>query len=290
MQNDRRVAQLRERVLELAAAVADPTQTDQVFQDYMRWISQMHQRYSFANTALILSAIPTATHVAGYRKWQSMGYQVRYGQKGAPILVPIHGTKTEQIDPLTDEPVTYQPIRGFSVGHVWDISQCEGPPAPDYKHRLSDDVRPLLDAAVALAEERGIEVEFRPLMGSVSGLSKGGTIIINSARPVGVQAQVVLHEWAHETLHPKESRVESNRSLNEGEAEATAWACLQHFGVEGTMNNAAEYIRSHQSQSTDQTRSILGSLERITKAAHDLIQGLEKHLPSDLHCRFPVGR
>lgn len=287
--NDRRVTALREKVLELAAAVADPTQTDQVFQNYMTWISQLHQRYSFANTALILSAIPTATHVAGYRRWQSMGYQVKYGQRGLPILVPIHGTKVERVDPLTDEPITYQPIRGFAVGHVWDISQCEGPSPPDYKHRLSDDVRPLLDASVALAEEQGIEVEFRTLMGSVSGLSKGGEIVINSARPVGVQAQVVLHEWAHETLHPRESRVEANRALHEGEAEATAWAVLQHFGVEGTMNNAAEYIRSHQAQSTDQTRSILGSLERITGAAHDLIQGLERHLSPDLCQRFPVG-
>lgn len=282
MQTDRRVAALRERVLELAAAVADPDGRDEVFSNYLRWVGQLHGRYSFANTSLILSAIPHATHVAGYRRWQSMGYQVRLGQKGVPILVPIHGEKVEDIDSLTDEPVTRQRIVGFAVGHVWDISQTQGPPAPDYKVDLGDRMEPFLTAAVSLAHERGIDVTLRPLLGSTNGLSQGGRIVINNARAVGVQAQVILHELAHEQMHPVAVRTEASRALHEGEAEGAAWATLQRFGITGTTSNSAAYIRSHLDQSGDSRRSILQSLERIASTAHDLISGLERHLPPEL--------
>lgn len=282
MNKDRRVAALREKVLELAAAVADSTKTDAVFENYMKWISQLHQRYSFANTALVLSAVPHATHVAGYKKWKSMGYQVRYGQKGVPILVPIHGTPSEEVDPLTDEPVKRARVVGYAVGHVWDISQCSGDPAPDYKIDLGNKMEPFLTAAVALAGETGIEVDFRPLLGSVNGLSHGGKVTINSARAVGVQAQVILHELAHEQMHPKWSRNEDSRALHEGEAEGCAWAVLQRFGIDGTMLNSATYIRSHLGQGGDSKRSILQSLERISSTAHGLITGLECHLPPEL--------
>jgi antirestriction protein ArdC len=282
MNKDRRVAALREKVLELAAAVADPTKTDTVFENYMKWISQLHQRYSFANTALVLSTIPHATHVAGYKKWKSMGYQVRYGQKGVAILVPIHGTPVQEVDPLTDEPVRRNRIVGYAVGHVWDISQCDGAPAPDYKIDLGEQMQPFLNAAVSLAHERNIRVDFRPLLGSVNGLSRGGQITINSARAVGVQAQVILHELAHEQMHPTWSRNEDSRAIHEGEAEGCAWSVLQRFGIDGTMLNSATYIRSHLGQGGDSKRDILQSLERISSTAHDLITGLERHLPPEL--------
>lgn len=284
MNTDVRAKRLRERVLELVYAVADPTRGDQVFADYMTWVSQLYTNYSFANTALILSAVPHATYCAGYRRWRTLGRQVRFGQKGIPILVPMHGAAIEVEDPYSEDPIVHRPVRGFCVGHVFDVSQTDGPPIPNFKVDLGEDARPLLDAAVGLAAERGIEVEFRSLMGSMNGVSQLGKVIINSSRTVGVQAQTILHELGHEVMHDSQSRVEGNRALHEGEAEACAWTVLQHFGFEGTMDNAATYIRSHHAE----PRDLLGSLERITATAHDLIQGLERHLPPHLRPRpFP---
>ncbi len=284
MNTDVRANKLRERVLELVAAVADPTRGDEVFSNYMRWVSQLYTSYSWANTMLILSARPDATYCAGYKRWQRLGRQVRFGQKGIPILVPMHGAAIEVEDPYSEDPIIHRPVRGFCVGHVFDVSQTDGAPIPNFKVDLGENSRPLLDAAVGLAAERGIEVEFRPLMGSMNGVSQLGRVVLNSARPTGVQAQTILHELGHETMHDRQSRVEGNRSLHEGEAEGAAWATLQHFGFEGTMNNAATYIRSHHAE----PRDLLGSLERITATAHDLIQGLERHLPPELRPRpFP---
>jgi len=142
----------------------------------------------------------------------------------------MHGVGVDEIDPHTEEVITVRPVRGFTVAHVWDVSQCQGPPPPNFKVDLGDDVRPLLDAAVALASQRGIEVEFRTLMGSTNGVSQLGKVVINSARPVGIQVSTALHELAHETLHPSESRVVANRALHEVEAESCAWAALQATG------------------------------------------------------------
>jgi len=288
MPNDQRVAALRERVAELAVAVADPNTTEATFENYMKWIGQLHQRYSFANTALILSAKPTATFVGGYRRLKSLGYQVRYGQKGVQILVPLHGQPVERLDPLTHEPEIRRPLHGFSVATVFDISQCDGPPVPDFKIDLGHEMQPLLDAATALAHDRGIDVAFETILGSTNGISEGGKIVINSARTVGIQSQVILHELAHEHLHPKEARKEMVKPVAEAEAEASAWAALQHFGVKGVAltSNSALYIRSHRAG----TRDILDSLERITGCAHHLISGLERHLPPELRPTLPRGR
>ena len=281
MNTDARAKALREKVLELVQAVADPTTGDQVFSDFMRWIGQLYTNYSCANTMLLVSAIPHCSYAAGYKRWQRLGRQVRFGQKGVAILVPIHGAAVQEDDPYSEDPIVHRPIRGFSVGHVFDISQTDGPAVPNFKIDLGEDVRPLLDAALGLAAERGIDVDFKPLLGSTNGLSQLGRIVLNSARTVGVQAQTLLHELGHETMHPREARVQGNNSLHEGEAEAAAWATLNHFGFEGTLDNAAAYITAHHAQARD----LLGSLERITSTAHGLTSGIERHLPPELRPR-----
>lgn len=293
MPNDRRVAALRERVVELAVAVADPSTGDETFETYMRWIAQLHTRYSFANTLIIKSAIPHATHLAGYKKWRHLNRQVRYGERGVAILVPLHGERVEDTDPLTDEPVLRRPIHGFGIGHVFDVSQTDPLPGtegrsavPDFKIDLGNQMQPLLDAATTLAHERGIEVVFETIMGPTNGISEGGRVLINSARPIGIQSQAILHELAHEQMHPKAARGEMLKAVVEAEAEACSWCAIQHFGIDGLMDNSALYIRSHRAG----TRDILDSLERITNCAHDLIGGLERHLPPELRPALPHGR
>jgi antirestriction protein ArdC len=45
--------------------------------------------YSFGNVLLILRQNPEATTVAGYRTWQTLGRQVRKGERGIQILAPV---------------------------------------------------------------------------------------------------------------------------------------------------------------------------------------------------------
>jgi len=58
------------------------------FARYLRCLSRFHQ-YSVSNVGLILMQRPEAAKVAGYKAWQTLGRQVRKGEKGIAILVPF---------------------------------------------------------------------------------------------------------------------------------------------------------------------------------------------------------
>ena len=56
--------------------------TSERYQEYLKTMSKFHN-YSFNNTLLIAMQRPDATLVTGYRNWQSMGRQVKKGEKGS---------------------------------------------------------------------------------------------------------------------------------------------------------------------------------------------------------------
>jgi len=105
--------------------------------------------YSLGNLLLIGAQAPQATRVAGFRTWQSLGRQVRKGERGLAILAPCtYRPKTAEpaslAAPAGQEPATScsggaapqgaggkQQVRGFRVVHVFDVGQTEGDPLPD---------------------------------------------------------------------------------------------------------------------------------------------------------------
>src|SRR4051794_33492682 len=60
----------------------------ETFRRYLDAQAKFH-KYSWGNVLLILGQQPAATHVAGYRTWQSLNRYVRRGEKGIRILVPM---------------------------------------------------------------------------------------------------------------------------------------------------------------------------------------------------------
>ena len=55
--------------------------------DWCRFLeaSQRLHTYSASNVLLIRAQRPDATRVAGYRRWRSLGYQVRRGERAIAI-------------------------------------------------------------------------------------------------------------------------------------------------------------------------------------------------------------
>lgn len=133
-----RVAEALGRLDQAVAAIHD----SQAFRRYLDVQSRFH-RYSFGNVLLILSQSPEATQVAGYRTWQSLGRQVRRGEHGIKILVPMRIREREIAagdthDP-DDPPAAAGSIEGpsakrrrllFGVGTVFDVDRAEGEPLP----------------------------------------------------------------------------------------------------------------------------------------------------------------
>ena len=55
-------------------------------------------RYSLHNVCLIMAQRPTATRVAGFHAWRTLGRFVRKGEKGIAILAPIVSRRREETD------------------------------------------------------------------------------------------------------------------------------------------------------------------------------------------------
>jgi hypothetical protein len=111
-------------------------------------------RYSLHNACLIVAQRPTATRVAGFHTWRTVGRFVRKGEKGIAILAPIVRRRREE----TPEDES-QVVVGFRTAYVFDVAQTDGPTLSQAAEVIGDPG----DHAVALKRaisERGIGIEY----------------------------------------------------------------------------------------------------------------------------------
>lgn len=271
MESGPTLEQLGDTVQRLAEMVGDPKHGDETFDTYLRFTARLHS-YSTRNTLLIMWQCPEASYLASYRTWEALGRQVKRGEAGIAIIRPgkrylrgQNGRRCVLVGKVD-----------WRVAHVFDAAQTIGEaPIPNYKPNLQGDTEPLLLAASAFAAWHDIAVDQEPMRGSLNGKSLGGRIILNSSRCDGVRLGTMLHEIAHELLHPLEQRANLSLQQSETEAESVATVVLNAFGFE-TLPSSASYIRQH----THDADQVLASLDRIRLTAHLMIGGLQRHLPS----------
>lgn len=138
------------------------------FQSYLRCMSRFHQ-YSTGNIALIHVQKPEATRVAGYKRWQELGRQVRKGERGIVILAPI----VRRIeDDEGNEKVRV--VANFRMTHVFDITQTDGeplpePPAVQEITQATDPGRELWNCLVRFLAAEHVTVEVTEWEGSALG-------------------------------------------------------------------------------------------------------------------------
>ena len=82
-------------------------------------------RYSFGNCLLIAQQAPQATQVAGFKAWQSLGRQVRKGERAIRIMAPMSVKERDATGDETGERVVF-----FRAVPVFDIAQTDGEPLP----------------------------------------------------------------------------------------------------------------------------------------------------------------
>ena len=108
-------------------------------------LKRKFHHYSLNNCWLIALQFPTATQVAGYKRWQELGRQVKKGEKSIAILAPLIKRDKE-----TDE----RKVIGFRTASVFDLYQTEGPELPSLpKPQLLTEDSSLIQASIrALAK------------------------------------------------------------------------------------------------------------------------------------------
>lgn len=264
--------QLTNEALDQLARALEAGQSD-TLQSFLRAMSHFHS-YSVGNLFLILAQRPDATRVAGFRAWKKLGRFVRRGEKGIAIVAPMRikpkdeRTRRREHHPAPDSAEEESFLR-FRIAHVFDVSQTEGEPLPEFA-RVTGDPGVYLTRLQAFAESRGTDVRYEHIPGSAEGYSSGGQIVVQEGLTPSVTCSILAHELAHEFLHQGDRNDRPSKTVRETEAEAVAFVVCQAIGLEcGTA--ASDYIQLY----CGDAETLSSSLARIQRTAAEMIAAIE---------------
>jgi hypothetical protein len=264
-----------ERALDQLAAALDAGHSE-ALQAYLRTAARFW-RYSWGNVLLIASQRPSATKVAGYQTWRKCGRYVKKGERGVVILAPMMRrlvkAPEEADDTLGDgaENTEERPperLVGFRAAHVFDISQTDGQPLPEFA-KVTGDPAGYVERLKKLVADRGIALRYSDRIGAAEGMSSGGCITIRPGLTPAAEFAVIVHECAHELMHQKDATHPSTRKVRETEAEAVAFVVCEAIGL-GT-GSCVDYIHLYDGDKD----TLAASLERIRKTAAGISEGIQ---------------
>jgi hypothetical protein len=275
---DRRV---REATELLEAGVERILDGDE-FKRYLAFAARFH-RYSANNALLVLLQRPNATWVAGYRKWQELGRQVRRGEEGLKILAPIFRTVEDE-----ESGEKACALCSFKVVKVFDVSQTDPVPGaeplpekprPKALRGDSDAARVLGRSLAAVCESEGVPVaeddaELDRLSPGASGvyLLREERIVLRSTLSADARTKTLAHELAHHLLHRDVGGTEADRPTFEAEAEGVAYAVLSYFGVD-----ASEYSFAYVARWAEKKEVLKAALGHIQGTVRSIVEALNEH-------------
>lgn len=98
--------------------IKDFVDNSQELKKFIKFRRRHFYSYSVRNSILIYKQNPLASFVAGYKKWEELGYYVSKGSKGIKILIPL-------IRKNIEEESWELHVYGYKYCNVFDISQTE---------------------------------------------------------------------------------------------------------------------------------------------------------------------
>lgn len=256
--------------------------TSDKYLEYLRFFAKMHN-YSFNNTILILSQLPTASLCASYQTWKSLKCPVKKGQKGLSILVPIP-YKQERLVSCTDgnghvlynadgsekTEKVYIDRLFFRIGKVFDISQCDGE-LPTLSNELTGSQDCFAQALTELMQNSDIPIAYD---NSLSGSSTNGyyhieehRIALRCGMSTNQCMKTLIHEKAHSLLHGKDGN-HYTRNEAEVQAESIAFVVSEILGLD-TSSYSFGYIASW--SSGKELKELQQSLSVIEKTSKEIL-------------------
>jgi hypothetical protein len=122
-----KAAERRERFTALARQVASLNDDDRaaLVAKVGAVVTVEGRALSAFNSCLVLTQLPTASMVGGFRQWKAHGRSVKKGAHGLMIWIPTKGKDDSTDKPAPEEADGLPKRSGFIMGTVFDISQTE---------------------------------------------------------------------------------------------------------------------------------------------------------------------
>ncbi len=197
--------------------------------------------YSFGNALLALEQCVRRNLQPGplntYRGWLEKKRQVRKGERGITLCMPMPFKKAAQTDDTQDETTEPQTRYAFRFRAYWFVLvQTEGEetcvaPIPGF------------DMDTALHTLNITRIPFDEINGNIQGFARQREIAVNPL--AALPRKTTFHEIAHVVLGhtTSETLVDSEHTaphLREAEAESVALICCETLALEG-----AEFCRGY---------------------------------------------
>ena len=280
-----------EVTMEKLQAGLQALRTSDGWQSWLAFAARMPS-YSLNNQLLIITQQPSASAVAGYSTWRSLGRQVRRGETGIRILAPVTRVITDHADAVdTEKPTTSEDgvrekqqrgLAGFRVVSVFDVAQTEGEALPEpQRPTLLEGQSPegLWEALSSQVHSSGFTVSRASSSAEIGG-ANGVTDFL--ARTVQVRADVsdaqatktLAHELGHVMLHDPSIdplwRMPC-RAIKEVEAESVAYLVAAHAGLD-TADYTFGYVAGWANGRSDSEMATAAS--RVMTTARNVIDQL----------------
>ena len=274
---DRKIDEVLKRLKE----GVDGIQQSDKFREFLLTMSKFHN-YSIGNLILIMLQKPDATRVAGFSTWKDLYRWVKKGEKGIAILAPCMppkqkklatpgGIETEGEEGKPEEETEIRPVF-FKVVHVFDVSQTEGKPLPEFEvpSLTGEANEELFNHVKYLVEAQGVDVSFvsRPDQDpDIKGFYSGKLIWVRPEESRAQQLKTLLHEVAH---YYSEGVFRIPRADAETIAESVAFTIGAHFGFD-TGTRSFPYVALW----AKDKKTLEANLAAIRKVSSKIIEALE---------------
>jgi len=246
------------------------------FRLFLTTMSKFHD-YSIGNQILIMLQKPDAVRVAGFNTWKDLGRWVQKGEKGIAILAPVmpRKQKPEERDQEEIEIETETEPRPvfFKVVYVFDVSQTEGKPLPEFDVPVltGEANEELFANLLTHMKQRGVSVDFDPkpnLDTGIKGFYSHAGIWVRPEEPRAQQLKTLLHEIAH---YYSEGVFHIPRQDAETIAESAAFVVGAHFGFD-TGTRSFPYVALW----AKDKKVLENNLGAIRRVAGTILEEMEK--------------
>lgn len=209
---------------------------------WQRWLEvrRHFHSYSFHNQLLIAFQRPGATRVAGFRRWLSLGYAVRKGERGLSIWAPCPPSKKKLrawreagADPNERPRTFFRLVKVFDRAQVDPLPEFPGGPMvldPPLAPVEGDSLAGLFEPLASFATTIGYTVAVEEVPGSALGYCSPdrqhiGVETISAEFSANAQVGVEIHELAHALVRC--DRREEDPDLTYGDEEIVV-ECVAH--------------------------------------------------------------